>query len=58
MEAGEKYLSVVLLNSIKVAAFKNKDKKAGDKQPDYKGNGVAIWINEKKLDKPKEEEII
>lgn len=47
LEVGEKYLSISLLGSIKLAAFKNKDKKAAN-DPDYTGNGIAIWINSKK----------
>lgn len=47
LEVGEKYLSISILGQIKLAAFKNKDKKAAQ-EPDYIGNGVAIWINEKK----------
>ena len=42
----EKYLTIVLLDSIRVAAFKNTNKEG--KQPDYKGNGVAVWVNEKR----------
>lgn len=54
LEAGEKYLSISLLNgSIKVAAFKNKNKKSS-KEPDYKGDGVAVWINEKSAAQPKD----
>ena len=43
----EKYLSIQILgkDGIKLAAFKNKDKK-NDKQPDYIGYGVAIWVND------------
>lgn len=48
LEIGEKYLSISLLGQIKLAAFKNKNKKQGDKSPDYSGDGIAIWINEKK----------
>lgn len=48
---GEKYLNIVLLNQIKVAAFKNKEKDKNPKAPDYKGNGVAVWINTKKKEK-------
>jgi len=44
---GEKYLSIRVLGSIKLAAFKNKDKKKAS-EPDYKGEGVAIWISTKK----------
>lgn len=47
LKEGEKYLSIQLLGSVQVAAFKNKNKKT-DKHPDYVGNGIAIWISEKK----------
>lgn len=57
LETGEKYLSISLLGSIKLAAFKNKSKKT-TKEPDFVGNGIAIWINEKKAANVKEEEII
>ena len=44
----EKYLTISILSSIKLNAWKNKDKTAENKQPDYKGDGIAVWINEKK----------
>ena len=47
LQEGEKYLSISVLGQIKLAAFKNKNKKSA-KEPDYSGNGVAVWINEKK----------
>ena len=47
LEIGEKYLSISILGQLKLAAFKNKDKKE-TKDPDYIGNGVAVWINSKK----------
>lgn len=47
---GEKYLSISVLGQIKLAAFKNKDKK-DSKSPDYTGNGVAVWVNEKRVNK-------
>ena len=42
----EKYLTIQLLgkNGIRVAAFKNKERK--DNAPHYLGNGVAVWIND------------
>ena len=44
-----------------MAAFKNKEKK-NPKEPDYKGDGVAVWISIKKetKDTPKvpEEDIL
>ena len=47
LEVGEKYLNISILGGqIKLVAFKNKEKT--DKQPDFTGNGVAVWINEKK----------
>lgn len=47
LAVGEKYLSISVLGQIKLAAFKNRNKK-DSKSPDYVGNGVAVWINEKK----------
>ena len=47
LEAGEKYLSIILLGSLKVAAFKNRNK-TKENQPDFVGNGVSVWINKKK----------
>jgi len=52
LAVGEKYLTVVVVGHNPIAAFKNKDKK-NEKEPDYKGNGIAIWINEKKADTEK-----
>lgn len=46
LQEGEKYLTIRLLNNIKVSAFRNKDRKGNE--PHYKGDGVAVWINEKK----------
>jgi len=46
METGEKYLSVSILGQINVGAFPNKAKKQ-PKDPDYIGNGIAIWIRKK-----------
>lgn len=48
MKAGEKYLSIKLLGNIQLAAFKNKNKENNPKAPDYKGDGIAIWVTEKK----------
>ena len=47
LEVGDTYLSISVLGSIKLAAFKNTNKKDA-KEPDYTGNGVAVWINHKK----------
>jgi len=48
---GEKYLSISLLGSLNLAAFKNKNK-SKPTDPDYSGNGIAIWIKEKTEAKP------
>lgn len=47
LKAGEKYLSISILGQLKLVAFKNQNKNS-PKDPDYTGNGIAIWINEKK----------
>lgn len=49
LQPGEKYLSIKLLGGLDVVAFPNKDKKVGDNKPDFKGDGVAVWINKKKI---------
>jgi len=55
LKEGERYLSIALLGGqIKVAAFKNKDK-AKPEQPDYVGNGVAVWVNAKQAEQQKPE---
>jgi len=55
LEVGEKYLSVYILGGqIKLTAFKNKNKKEGTKEPDYTGEGIAIWISQKKETETKE----
>ena len=57
---GEKYLSVSILGGqIKLGAFKVKEKK-NPNEPDYRGDGIAIWINEKKApeEKPLEESVL
>lgn len=47
METGEKYLDIKLVGHEFVRAFPN-IKKENDKQPDFKGDGVAIWVREVK----------
>lgn len=56
LKEGEKYLSISLLGgSIKTAAFKNMDRKGNE--PHYRGDGVAVWVNEKKGDEEVKEDI-
>lgn len=52
MSEKEKYLSIRMTGHTDVYAFKNKDRDGN--QPHYKGDGVAVWVNERK---PKEEKI-
>lgn len=52
LDPGEKYLSISVLGQIKLAAFKNPNKKEA-KDPDFVGNGVAVWINQKKAETQK-----
>lgn len=47
LDVGEKYLSVYVLGQIKLRAFKNKNKKEGSKEPDYIGDGIAVWVSTK-----------
>jgi len=53
LEVGENYLSIKIVGHDFICAFKNKDKKK-DNEPDYKADGVAIWIKSKKETKDKE----
>lgn len=55
LEPGEKYLYVSILGNLSLRAYKNKDKKS-NKEPDFKGEGIAIWINKKKKPEEQEEE--
>lgn len=53
MEVGEKYLSVSILgNNITLKAFPNKEGKAKNPHaPDFKGDGIAVWVHKKKQPK-------
>lgn len=56
LQPGDKYLSVKLVGHEFVAAFKNEKNKP--EQPDYKGDGIAIWVRTKNQDKTKEEHVL
>lgn len=49
MKEGEKYLSVKLVGHEFVTAFPNQ--KTKPEQPDFKGDGVAVWVKEKRASK-------
>lgn len=49
MEIGEKFLSIKLAGHDFVTAFPNKNKKKED-EPDFKGDGIAVWIRKKKAE--------
>jgi len=46
MSAKEKVLAIKLAGHNAVYAYKNKEREGN--QPHYKGDGVAVWINDKK----------
>ena len=49
LEPGEQYLTIVLAGHNSICAFKNKTKEGN--QPDYRADGIAVWINKKKGEK-------
>jgi len=53
----KKYLTVQILGSVRVNCFRNELMDKSNRQPDFLGNGVAVWINDKKeiLEELKEE---
>jgi len=52
MNIGEKYLTIKMVGHENVAVFPNKEaREKNPKAPHYKGDGVAVWINEKKAPK-------
>ncbi len=54
LDEGEKYLNIKIVGHEYIAAFPNKDKK-DNKEPDFKGNGVAVWVRKKKSESEKED---
>jgi len=58
MEVGEKYLSISFMGKkeLTFAAFPN-EKKQKPTDPDFIGNGLAVWVNKKKAE-VKEEKIL
>jgi H2-forming N5,N10-methylenetetrahydromethanopterin dehydrogenase-like enzyme len=56
LKAGEKYLTIRMAGHSDVKAFPNKDR--SDNQPHFKGDGVAVWVNEKKAAETTEETVI
>ena len=59
MEVGEKYLAVQLFGKkhLTIGVFPNKEKK-NPNEPDFKGNGVSIWVRKKQPPKEEEEPIV
>ncbi len=47
LQEGEKYLYVKLFNTIGMYVFQNKNKK-NEREPDFKGDGVAVWVRKKR----------
>ncbi|HPE15036.1 MAG TPA: hypothetical protein PLT65_04300 [Bacilli bacterium] len=59
LEVGEEYLNVKIeVGGIiyRFPAFKNKNK-VNPKEPEYKGNNIAIWVTSKKDSKDKDVEV-
>jgi len=52
LKEGEQYLSLVIFGKIPVACFPNKNKTKPN-EPDFIGNGIAIWLRNKGSDKPR-----
>jgi hypothetical protein len=43
----KKYLSISIIGHNTIRAFDNRDnKKDNDKAPDFKGDGIEVWVNE------------
>ena len=47
LKEGEKYLTIKIIGHDFINAFPNKEK-SNDSQPDFKADGVAVWIKKKK----------
>lgn len=57
LEVGEKYLTIYLFDGqVKLTAFPNKFPK-GDKSPHFVGNGIMVYVNEKKPEKTDKVEV-
>ena len=52
----KKYLTINVVGHAPIKAWSNKDKTDINKQPDFKGDGVAVWVNTYE-EKPKEESV-
>ena len=52
----KKRLSIKLAGHDYITAWENDKKKTGSKEPDYKGDGIAVWIHEYE-EKPKGENL-
>jgi len=52
LEVGEKYLVIQIVGHEKIVAYPNK-KRLNENHPAFKSDGVAVWVNEKRAEKPK-----
>lgn len=55
LNEGEQYLSLVIFGKIPVACFPNKAK-TKPTEPDFIGNGIAVWLRQKGSGKPRIEQ--
>lgn len=51
LNVGDKYLSIKVVGHDFITAFKNE--KTSPSQPDFKGDGIAVWVRTKQA--PREE---
>ena len=54
MEVGEEYLQVKIVGHDFITAFPNKEKSKAN-QPDFKADGIAVWVKAKKAKEDKTE---
>lgn len=47
MEVGEKYLYIKIVGHEGITVYPNREKKE-EKHPDFKTNGVGVWVRTKK----------
>jgi len=45
-----KYVAIKIVGLERIKAFENTEK-TDDKQPDFKADGVAVWLNESREDR-------
>lgn len=57
LSEGEKYLTIQIVGHNPISAFPNKEKNKTS-QPDFKANGIAVWVNKKKAETETPSEVL